>query len=243
MNNIYLRIINLGGMKMNELIAKHKEDVKKIMERYKKETEEFLKLADEVYEAEYSFRKNIAKMLSPESYQKGLDTYLSEYERISEILKQKETDYKRIFDDSNANNVEFSISIQTNVMNNTYSKDEVKTNMEKLTEEFGGEYSKMIKDYNDTINKVFEKIDKEVTANRKFVIEYGGFTFTPDETIENEYKPIYDKHDEVDDKFIFDFQTRALVINWIPENIKNEYSLIIKQLDDNYDVFKDIFGE
>ena len=228
---------------MDEVITKHKENVKKIMERYKKETEEFLKLADEVYEAEYSFRKNIAKMLSPGSYQKGLDTYLSEYERISEILKQKEIDYKTLFDDSNANNLEFSVSIQVQVNNNTYSKDEVKTNMEKLTKEFDDEYAKMIKDYNDAINKVFEKIDKEVKANRKFVIEYGGFKFTPDETIENAYKPIYDKHDEVDDKFIFDFQTRALVINWIPENIKNEYSLIIKKLDDNYDVFKDIFGE
>ena len=45
------------------------------------------------------------------------------------------------------------------------------------------------------------------------------------------------------DKFLFDFEAIALTLNSVPRIIKEEYSHIIKSLDDNYNPLKDIFGE
>lgn len=228
---------------MNELIEKHNSDVKDIMERYSKETEQYLQLADEVYEAEYSFRKNIKKMLSPESFQKGLGTYLSEVERIQKILEQKRYDYKRLYDECNTKNLDFAVAISVVVKKNEFMKADVEEKIKPLESEFDNQYSDTVKEYTEKISKKIERSKKEVELNRKFVAEYGGLKFDENDVVNNVYAPIYAKHDEVDDKFLFDFEAIALTLNSVPRIIKEEYSHIIKSLDDNYNPLKDIFGE
>ena len=228
---------------MNELIEKHNSDVKDAMERYSKEAEQYLKLADEVYEAEYSFRRNIKEMLSPESFQKGLDEYLAEVERIQKIMEQKRYDFKRLYTDVDAKNTDFSVAISVGVRKNEFMKADVEEKIRPLEAEFDNEYSDMIKEYTEQLNKKIERSKKEVELNRKFVAEYGGLKFDENDVVNNQYAPIYAKHEEVDDKFLFDFEAIALTINSVPRIIKDRYSYIIKSLDDNYDPVKALLDD
>ena len=119
---------------------------------------------------------------------------------------------------------------------------EVENNLKSLEDEFNNNYKTMIDNYTNELNKLFDKIKKIVEINRKFVIEYGGLQLT-DTPIENEYKPIYDIHDQIYDKFIFDFQTEAYRINFLADQIKSTYTRTIKLLDENYDIFSDLLKD
>ncbi len=108
--------------------------------------------------------------------------------------------------------------------------------MNELTTDFDNNYSALINNYTSNFKYIIEKI---VKSNRKFVVEYGDFQLTNQLTV-NEYKPIYDKHDVVYDKFIFEFQAEALIINFLVEQVKNTYTRITKMLDENYDIFSEL---
>ena len=213
--------------------------VEELMKEYQKESNEYLELAKLILDKEDGFRRYMNEKISPESYQKGLNEFIETETEISKRLVEKKSDFNDFLNEFSANNNSFSSSILTKVRKNEISKDEVEKAMNELNEDFESKYNSIIENYTTELNNTISKINAIVNKNRKFVIEYGDFQLTDAPTV-NEYKPIYDQHDALFDKFIFEFQAEALRINFLAEQIKSTYNRVKKLIDENYDIFSEL---
>jgi len=220
-------------------IEERKNYVKELMGDYKRESEEFLELANEIYKAEFNFVNYMKEKVSPSSYERALNEFDAESKKVNEIIASKKASLDNLLNEFSKTNNNYSADILTKVRRNKLSKEEVANTMKELTNDFDNNYSSLINDYTVDFKNLISKIEKIVKTNRKFVVEYGDFQLTDQPTV-NEYKPIYDKHDVVYDKFIFEFQAEALRINFLTEQIKNTYTRITKMLDENYDIFSEL---
>jgi len=220
-------------------IEERKNYVKELMGDYKRESEEFLELANEIYKAEFNFVNYMKEKVSPSSYERALNEFDAESKKVNEIIASKKASLDNLLNEFSKTNNNYSADILTKVRRNELSKEEVANTMKELTNDFDNNYSSLINDYTVDFKNLISKIEKIVKTNRKFVVEYGDFQLTDQPTV-NEYKPIYDKHDVVYDKFIFEFQAEALRINFLIEQIKNTYTRITKMLDENYDIFSEL---
>jgi len=220
-------------------IEERKNYVKELMGDYKRESEEFLELANEIYKAEFNFVNYMKEKVSPSSYERALNEFDAESKKVNEIIASKKASLDNLLNEFSKTNNNYSADILTKVRRNELSKEEVANTMKELTNDFDNNYSSLINDYTVDFKNLISKIEKIVKTNRKFVVEYGDFQLTDQPTV-NEYKPIYDKHDVVYDKFIFEFQAEALRINFLTEQIKNTYTRITKMLDENYDIFSEL---
>lgn len=213
--------------------------VEELMKEYQKESNEYLELAKQILDKEDGFRRYMNEKISPESYQKGLNEFIETETKISKRLVEKKSDFNDFLNEFSANNNSFSSSILTKVRKNEISKEEVEKAMNELNEDFESKYNSIIENYTTELNNTISKINAIVNKNRKFVIEYGDFQLTDAPTV-NEYKPIYDQHDALFDKFIFEFQAEALRINFLAEQIKSTYNRVKKLIDENYDIFSEL---
>ena len=167
---------------------------------------------------------------------------IEETKRIGNKIIQEKNKFNELLNDFFLKDNEFSVAILTNTRKGVFDKSMVENELKMLENEFDNEYKSVIDNYTNELDKIFERIKKNVELNRKFVIEYGGLQLT-DTPVENEYKPIYDKHDQIYDKFIFEFQTEAYRINFLPQQIKSTYDRTTKLLDENYDIFSNLMKE
>lgn len=216
-----------------------KNYVKELMGNYERDSKEFLELANDIYKAEFNFVNYMKEKVSPSSYERALTEFDEVSKKVSEVVKTKKASLDALLNEFSTNNNNYSAGILAAVRRNELSKEEVASAMSELATDFDNNYANVINNYTLSFKDVIAKIEKIVKSNRKFVIEYGDFQLTDQPTI-NEYKPIYDKHDAVYDKFIFEFQAEALRINFLAEQIKNTYTRITKMLDENYDIFSEL---
>ena len=227
---------------MKKLIEKRKEYTKELMEVYKKKSEEYLMDAQSIFDREQGFREYMKEKISVSSYQKGLDDFIEETKRIGNKIIAEKSKFNELLNDFSLKDNEFSVAMLTNTRKNVFDKTEVEKELKDLDNEFNNQYETMINDYTTRLDELFEKIKKMVELNRKFVVEYGGLQLT-ETPVENEYKPIYDMHDQIYNKFIYEFQTEAYRINFLPQQIKSTYTRTTKLLDENYDVFSDLMKD
>lgn len=227
---------------MKELLEQRKEYEKELMSTYTKKSNEFLEDVKKIFDCEQGFREYMKEKISVSSYQKGLNDFIDRTSQIAKELVDKKRNFNDLLNEFSLKDNEFSAQILTNTRKNVFDKSKVESELNKLEEEFNNEYGKLITDYTEKLDKEFDRIKRLVELNRKFVIEYGGLQLT-NTPVENEYKPIYDKHDEIYDKFIFELQTEAYRINFLPQQIKATYSRVVKLLDENYDIFSDLLND
>ncbi len=227
---------------MNELLQNRKDYVRELMKIYENKSVEYLKDAQAVFDKEKGFIDYMKEKISVSSYQKGLDDFLEETKRIEDKIVKENKQFNDLLNDFALKDNEFSVSILSNTKKGIFDKIEVENNLKKLEDDFDTNYKTMIDGYTNELNELLVKIKKIVETNRKFVIEYGGLQLT-DTPVKNEYKPIYDIHDQIYDKFIFEFQTMAYRINFLAEQIKSTYTRTIKLLDENYDIFSDLLKD
>ena len=227
---------------MKELVNKRNEYVKTLMESYKQKSEEYLKDAQSIFDREQGFREYMNEKISVSSYKKGLDDFVEETKKIGNKIIERKNNFNELLNDFLVKDNEFSVAILTNTRNAKFDKSEVEKTLYDLEAEFDKEYSELINNYTNELDKIFERIKKMVELNRKFVIEYGGLQLT-ETPVENEYKPIYDEHDKIYAKFIYEFQAEAYRINFLPQQIKATYSRTTKLLDENYDIFSDLLND
>ena len=212
---------------MNELINQRKEYVKELMKFYNNSKEYFITQVREVLSCEQYFVDCMNEMISPLSYQKALNNFIEQSNNISKGVVEHNLKFNELLND---------------VKNNTFSRKDVEENLKQLEEEFDNDYKKIINEYSSTLDELFSRIDKGVKINRKFVIEYGSFKLT-NEPVINEYKPIYDKHDDIYNKFIYELSSEAYRLNFLPQEIKSTYSRVVNLLDENYDIFADLLKD
>lgn len=213
--------------------------VKELMGFYERDSKEFLELANAIYKAEFNFINYMKEKVSPSSYERALTEFEELSKKVTEVIGNKKASFDTLLNEFSKNNNNYSASILSAVRRNELSKEEVENAMSKLEVDFDNNYAELVNNYTLSFKDLISKIEQIVKSNRNFVIEYGDFQLTNQPTI-NEYKPIYDKHDMVYDKFIFEFQAEALRINFLAEQIKNTYTRITKMLDDNYDIFSEL---
>jgi len=213
--------------------------VEKLMESYEKSSKEYLDMAESIYRVEFGFVNYMKEKVAVSSYEKAYADFEEEVKRVNGILNENKMRFDELLNEFSMTNNNYSSNIISAVRRNELSKDEVESAMKELADDFDNKYAEMIKNYTETFKGIIGKIEKVVNSSRKFVIEYGDFQLTDKPTV-NEYKPIYDKHDVIYDKFIFEFQAEALRINFMPEQIKNTYTRITKLLDENYDIFSEL---
>ena len=227
---------------MNELINQRKEYVKELMKFYNNSKEYFITQVREVLSCEQYFVDCMNEMISPLSYQKALNNFIEQSNNISKGVVEHNLKFNELLNDFMKKDNEFSIKLLTNVKNNTFSRKDDKENIKQLEEEYDNDYKKIINEYSSTLDELFSRIDKGVKINRKFVIEYGSFKLT-NEPVINEYKPIYDKHDDIYNKFIYELSSEAYRLNFLPQEIKSTYSRVVNLLDENYDIFADLLKD
>lgn len=76
--------------------------------------------------------------------------------------------------------------------------------LEKTLDDMNEDTEYVSSEMRDELNKELGRIWRIITANKKFVNEYGGVSFT-DEPAEKLYKEIYDKHLEEANEFMYNF--------------------------------------
>jgi len=227
---------------MKELIEKRKQYTNTLMEVYKKKSEEYLNDTQSILDREQGFREYMKEKISVSSFQKGLDDFVEETKRIGNKIIAEKSEFNELLNEFSLKDNDFSVAMLTNTRKNIFDKVEVEKVLKELEDEFDNEYKTIILDYTNKLDQLFEKIKKMVELNRKFVVEYGGLQLT-ETPVENEYKPIYDMHDQIYNKFIYEFQTEAYRINFLPQQIKSTYTRTTKLLDENYDIFSDLLND
>jgi len=227
---------------MKELIEKRKQYTNTLMEVYKKKSEEYLNDTQSILDREQGFREYMKEKISVSSFQKGLDDFIEETKRIGNKIIAEKSEFNELLNEFSLKDNDFSVAMLTNTRKNIFDKVEVEKVLKELEDEFDNEYKTIILDYTNKLDQLFEKIKKMVELNRKFVVEYGGLQLT-ETPVENEYKPIYDMHDQIYNKFIYEFQTEAYRINFLPQQIKSTYTRTTKLLDENYDIFSDLLND
>lgn len=227
---------------MKELIEKRKQYTNTLMEVYKKKSEEYLNDTQSILDREQGFREYMKEKISVSSFQKGLDDFVEETKRIGNKIIAEKSEFNELLNEFSLKDNDFSVAMLTNTRKNIFDKVEVEKVLKELEDEFDNEYKTIISDYTNKLDQLFEKIKKMVELNRKFVVEYGGLQLT-ETPVENEYKPIYDMHDQIYNKFIYEFQTEAYRINFLPQQIKSTYTRTTKLLDENYDIFSDLLND
>lgn len=212
------------------------------MEVYKKKSEEYLNDTQSILDREQGIREYMKEKISVSSFQKGLDDFVEETKRIGNKIIAEKSEFNELLNEFSLKDNDFSVAMLTNTRKNIFDKVEVEKVLKELEDEFDNEYKTIISDYTNKLDQLFEKIKKMVELNRKFVVEYGGLQLT-ETPVENEYKPIYDMHDQIYNKFIYEFQTEAYRINFLPQQIKSTYTRTTKLLDENYDIFSDLLND
>lgn len=224
-------------------MEKNKEErtkyVEKLMNEYEKYSKEYLELVELIYQLEDGFRQQMSEKFSPTSYEKALNKFFDETKKIDKIVDEKKSDFNEILNEFSNNNSNYSANILSKVRKNELRKEDVIQSMNELTSDFESKYDEIINNYKLQLKDKIALINKMVEKNRKFVVEYGDLQLTEKPTV-NEYKSIYDKHDAIYDKFIYEFEIEALRINFLPEQVKKTYNRITKLVDENYDIFKDM---
>lgn len=224
---------------MNERNEERKKYVERLMNEYEKNSKEYLELVESIYQSEDGFRQHMSEKFSPMSYEKALNKFFEETNKIDRIVAEKKSELDERLNAFSNENSNYSANILSKVRKNELTKEEVIQSMNELATDFDTKYNEMINNYKLQLKDKIALINKIVEKNRKFVVEYGNLQLTEKPTV-NEYKPIYDKHDAIYDKFIYEFEAEALRINFLAEQIKSTYNRITKLVDENYDIFKDM---
>ena len=222
---------------MEKLIKNRNKSVDEIMKYYIKKGEEFLKDVQSILDCELKFKENIKEKISPKSYENALNDFIDETSRIEKKLVSEKMKYNEVLNEFLLKDTDFSSSVLTKTRKQIFDKDEVDNKLKELCSDFDNNYENKVNDYNSKLDELFDKIKKSVEINQKFVVEYGDIQVNPNKPAINEYRPIYDVHNKIYKRFIFDFEVSAREISVIPQTIKLTYSTTLKLLDEHYDLF------
>lgn len=222
---------------MEKLIKNRNKSVDEIMKYYIKRGEDFLKDVQSILDCELKFKENIKEKISPKSYENALNDFIDETSRIEKKLVSEKMKYNEVLNEFLLKDTDFSSSVLTKTRKQIFDKDEVENKLKELCNEFDTKYENKVNDYNSKLDELFDKIKKSVEVNQKFVVEYGDIQVNPNKPAINEYRPIYDVHNKIYKRFIFDFEVSVREISVIPQTIKLTYSTMFKLLDEHYDLF------